>query len=88
MTNDNSTLSDRLYKFKHECKVCHKIFYNESRMNRFCSEECERIYKSQKITDWTKKVKETHRPIIDIAKAATEAGMTYGEYVARHIDNK
>ena len=87
MTNDNSTLSDHLCMFKHECKVCHKIFYNESRMNRFCSEECERIYKSQKIKDWTKKVKETHQVIIDIAKAATEAGMTYGEYVAKHLNN-
>lgn len=79
---------DRKGKFKHKCRNCHKMFYGESTGDIYCSEECREEYHSHEIKHWEEKVNKTHRPIIDIAKAATKAGMTYGEYVARFIEKR
>lgn len=79
------TLANRVGKFKHECRNCHKIFYGDSQMYLYCSEECELEYKAHELKNWEEKVKKAHQPIRDIAKAATKAGLTYGEYVARYM---
>lgn len=84
----DDSYESRVGKFKHECRNCHKIFYSDKRMYLYCSEDCEVEYKAHKIKDWKKKVEKTHQPILDIAKAASDAGMTYGEYVARRIEKR
>ena len=70
----------REYQKKHDypdrCLQCGKVF-RASRNTLYCSPECKRAA-------LTKQVQETKKPVMtlsQVARAAREAGMSYGEYV-------
>ncbi len=56
-----------------ECECCHKIFKTAIEDKLFCSARCRKIGKKKKIMS-----------IEDVARAAREEGITYGEYVTKH----
>ena len=78
-----------------ECKICGELFVPRTNSHKYCSEECTKesarrnwrtkgeinraIRKAEK-----RKSKNKNHEIADIAKKAREAGMSYGEYVARN----
>ena len=71
------------------CEVCGKTFIHEHRgRQRYCSEECYKQAAAEKLSHRKKKKKTapentTTDSIIEIAKAARAAGLTYGQYVDR-----
>ena len=73
-----------------QCKICGKEFTTVLNRKKCCSEEC--VKKNSKINQeiwWNKqkgikpKKKEKKLTVTQIAVMAKQAGMTYGQYVAR-----
>ena len=74
--------------YKHTCNHCGKIFYTRTTGDRWCSKDCLKLHRrsiqqSVKQQKWADRVKETQLQIRDIVRLANEAGVSYGEYVAR-----
>lgn len=71
-----------------KCKYCGKEFNSTKNDRRYCSDECRK--KSQ--LEMSKKrrkgahIKKPNAAVVDIAVKAREAGMTYGQYVAKMGD--
>ena len=76
--------------YKHICQYCGKIFYTRTTGDKWCSPRCHSDYNHKNRTwaqkrAWEASVKESTKSLNDIVKAATEAGMSYGEYVAKRL---
>ncbi len=84
---------DHAYKYVKTCEICGKQFGAWNKRQKFCSDECRdkhkmqqsamfrEIYKEQK---QQRKAEKKKKPsLADIAVAARQAGMTYGQYVAK-----
>lgn len=81
------------------CAVCGTMFQKRKKDHLCCSEKCQlkrrrqyekemnALYRSQK-KDKAKKIEKTnHEKIADIAIAAREEGLSYGQYVAKYGAN-
>lgn len=71
---------------KHTCRICGKVFYNTSSNCVTCSDSCRAV--NHRLTSHRYKAKVKLKPdamlsLAEISKAAKEAGMTYGQYVAQ-----
>lgn len=72
-------------EFRKRCPICEKEFISDHPRTTYCGETCRKKggnIRSRKATKSSKEVAEMHKPMIDIAVAAREAGMSYGQYVA------
>jgi hypothetical protein len=72
------------------CAVCGNIFIPKKANSKYCGEKCAGKAYSEKYKRCKKKRKaeqekrmEAQRSITDIAVAARQAGMTYGQYVVK-----
>lgn len=80
-------------KYKKKCAVCGNEFMGWNKKQKFCGEECKRknelrmgeIYRERARlkTKENKTVQKKKQALNDISMAARNAGMTYGQYVAR-----
>lgn len=62
------------------CQLCgHKFIYE--RRKKYCSVDCRLIANGRKNT---KANPEAHKSLNEIARLCNEAGMTYGQYVAKY----
>lgn len=74
-----------------KCVVCGKKYTAIRGNQKYCGSECEKIATLKQVEVRNKKLKVERRrkkkkknqDIIDIAIAAREAGMSYGQYVAK-----
>lgn len=76
-----------------KCEICGKLFDAWNKAQKFCSDECRyknklqqgavfrEVYKAQEKKQKTRKKQKM--TLAQVAVAATQAGMTYGEYVAK-----
>ena len=74
------------------CKICEKQFTSKHHSTTICSPECKKESVRINREKTSKNIKEIGRrknkksdTIIDIAVKAKEAGMSYGQYVARYL---
>ena len=72
-----------------KCGVCNKDFWTITKTKKYCSDECKKVAVARNSKRWREgitqkksKPKKPNQDLIDIATAAREAGMTYGQYVA------
>lgn len=76
--------------FKHKCAQCGKIFYTRAAGDKWCSKECReefnRLNRESYVKKlWTDSVRKSQQTIKDIALAASNEGLSYGEYVAKRL---
>ncbi len=74
------------------CKICDKQFVSKHHSTTLCGPKCKEENKKRNAENSRKRIKEIERKgkkkretIIDIAVKAKEAGMSYGQYVARYL---
>lgn len=79
---------NRMRDFR-RCAVCNKLYIATRQNAKYCSADCrlegtyamKRTYKERK--EQKAKPKKLKKSITDIAVEARQAGMTYGQYVAK-----
>ena len=74
--------------YKHKCQFCGLDFYSRNTGDKWCSDDCKKAFKKSQTDEyakrkWKAEVEETHKSLKDLANAATKAGMSYGEYIAK-----
>jgi predicted nucleic acid-binding Zn ribbon protein len=80
-------------KYKKKCGVCGKDFDGWNKNQKYCSEECKHVSHLQRgemyrenarlKAEQKKEEAKKKKALEEIAMAARNAGMTYGQYVAR-----
>lgn len=80
-------------KYAKKCEICGKLFDAWNNRQKFCSDDCRykhklqqgavfrEVYKSQEQKQKSRKKKKP--TLTEISAAARQAGMTYGQYVAK-----
>lgn len=66
-----------------KCKCCGIEFDSTKQNRRYCSDECKKKISRERKRRKKEYVTKPNAAVIDIAVKAREAGMTYGQYVAR-----
>lgn len=74
-----------------KCVICRKLFIAEKVNVKCCSKECGHINQMNMSREYHKREREAAAPgkkskknsLTDVAVAARNAGMTYGQYVAK-----
>ena len=67
---------------KRECKCCKKIF-TPVRAQKYCDECRTSVGIPSSVIKEKKQMEKPKMSLVDVAKAAKAAGMTYGEYVVK-----
>jgi len=73
-------------KILQKCEICGQEFIKNSHTQKYCCKKCNRIgaaVKKKKRSEEKRKIRDTQAGIFEIARLATECGMTYGKYVAK-----
>ncbi len=65
------------------CIVCDKLL-TDNKHFKYCSEECKMKAQEMQTVRYYKKDKKETSSLSEIAKKATEEGLTYGQYCIKH----